>query len=124
MIPTISNAKEAVKYQNPKKKRNKFSRPLGIAPSLMAPAPLPKIARNINNNPSNSNLICCFLFFVPCFFFFLFLAISSPLKRLIHHHDDKNPLPKIGWQGSCLTHFYLLNEFHNYRNHLCGYSYK
>src|SRR5699024_7721838 len=47
MIPVTNRNKEATKYQIPKKNRNMYSKPPGIAPSLMTPAPLPRIAKRV-----------------------------------------------------------------------------
>src|SRR5699024_4883538 len=67
---------EAMKYHIPKIKRKTFSNVAGISPSLIIEAPLPKIAKKMNNKPTNSFLSNIFSFFFD-FLFFLFIPFIS-----------------------------------------------
>src|SRR5699024_6898485 len=64
---------EAMKYHIPKIKRKTFSNVAGISPSLIIEAPLPKIAKKMNNKQTNSFLSNIFFFF----FYFLFFLLNT-----------------------------------------------
>src|SRR5699024_6315663 len=71
---------EAIKYHIPKIKRKTFSNVAGINPSLIIEAPLPNIAKKMNNKPTNSFFSNIFSFFFDFLFFLLNMFTSIMIE--------------------------------------------